>query len=179
MKSYMDSNCRQYFHRFACNPLSIWNLNPHIAINLELYHLKSNSLFYYMSIYFVGDKTGKHFHWRCVWMVRDLSNSDRMSLLEYENQIFLDAFHEDGLLITARYIYSPTFITVCCALGVLLKNKSFTRVMGQFMCIQGSQWKSGKPGDLNIICPGLEIAWNLSPKVRKPWQNKKFNRKPA
>ncbi len=37
----------------------------------------------------------------------------------------------------------------------------------------------GKPADLNIICPGLEIAWNLSQKVRKPGQNKNFNRKPG
>ncbi len=44
--------------------------------------------------------------------------------------------------------------------------------------IQGS-WKPGKHGDLNFICPGSEIAWNLSKKVRKPGQNKKFCRKPV
>lgn len=27
-------------------------------------------------------------------------------LLEYENQIFLDAFHEDGLLVMARCVYA-------------------------------------------------------------------------
>ncbi len=37
----------------------------------------------------------------------------------------------------------------------------------------------GKPGDLNFICPGPEIAWNLIQKVRKPGQNKKFSRKPG
>ncbi len=31
----------------------------------------------------------------------------------------------------------------------------------------------------NLICPGPEIAWNLSQKVRKPGQNKKFCRKPG
>ncbi len=36
-----------------------------------------------------------------------------------------------------------------------------------------------KPGDLNFICPGPDIAWNLSQKVRKPGQNKKFTRKPG
>ncbi len=40
--------------------------------------------------------------------------------------------------------------------------------------VPSGTWKPGKPGDLNIICPGLEIAWNLSQKVRKPGQNKKF-----
>ncbi len=39
--------------------------------------------------------------------------------------------------------------------------------------------KPGKPGDLNIICPGLEIAWNLFQKVRKLGHNKKFSRKPG
>ncbi len=37
----------------------------------------------------------------------------------------------------------------------------------------------GKPGDLNFICPGTEIAWNLSQNVRKPGQNSKFSRKPG
>jgi len=27
-----------------------------------------------------------------------------MALLEYENQIFLDAFQEDGLLVMAKYL---------------------------------------------------------------------------
>jgi len=27
-----------------------------------------------------------------------------MALLEYENQIFLDAFQEDGLLVMAKYV---------------------------------------------------------------------------
>ncbi len=31
--------------------------------------------------------------------------------------------------------------------------------------VPSGTWKPGKPGDLNLICPGLEIAWNLSPKV--------------
>ncbi len=31
----------------------------------------------------------------------------------------------------------------------------------------------------NFICPGPEIAWNLSQKVRKSGQNKKFSRKPG
>ncbi len=39
--------------------------------------------------------------------------------------------------------------------------------------VPSGTWKPAKSGDLNIICPGLEIAWNLSPKVRKPEQNKK------
>ncbi len=42
--------------------------------------------------------------------------------------------------------------------------------------VPSGTWKSG---DLNITCPGLEIAWNLSQKVRKPGQNKKFSRKPG
>jgi len=29
-----------------------------------------------------------------------------MALLEYENQIFLDAFQEDGLLVMAKYLQS-------------------------------------------------------------------------
>ncbi len=33
----------------------------------------------------------------------------------------------------------------------------------------------GKPGDLNFICPGPEIAWNLIQNVRKPGQNKKLS----
>ncbi len=37
----------------------------------------------------------------------------------------------------------------------------------------------GKPGDLNLICPGPEIAFNLSQNVRKPRQNKKFSIKPG
>ncbi len=37
----------------------------------------------------------------------------------------------------------------------------------------------GKPGALNSICPVLEITWNLSQKVRKPGQNKKFIKKPG
>ncbi len=28
--------------------------------------------------------------------------------------------------------------------------------------------KPGKPGDMNFICPGPEIAWNLLKTVRKP-----------
>ncbi len=44
--------------------------------------------------------------------------------------------------------------------------------------VSSETWKPEKPGDLNIIYPGLEIAWNLSQKVRKPRQNKKFSRKP-
>ncbi len=35
----------------------------------------------------------------------------------------------------------------------------------------------GKPGDLNFICPGPEIAWNLSQNVRKPGQNKTISKK--
>ncbi len=35
----------------------------------------------------------------------------------------------------------------------------------------------GKPGDLNFIFPGPEMACNLSQNVRKPGQNKKFSRK--
>ncbi len=36
-----------------------------------------------------------------------------------------------------------------------------------------------KPGDFNFICPGPEMAWNLSQKVKKPEQNKKFSIKPG
>ncbi len=42
-----------------------------------------------------------------------------------------------------------------------------------FFRVPSGTWKLG---DLNIICPGLEIAWNLCQKVRKPGQNKKFSR---
>ncbi len=38
---------------------------------------------------------------------------------------------------------------------------------------------SWKPGDLNSICPGLEIVWNLPKKYEQPGQNKKFSRKPG
>ncbi len=38
-------------------------------------------------------------------------------------------------------------------------------------------WKPRKPGDLNLIYPGPDIAWNLPHKVRKPGQSKKFCRK--
>ena len=31
-----------------------------------------------------------------------------MPLLEHEKQIFLDAFHDDGLLITAKYVKRVT-----------------------------------------------------------------------
>ncbi len=50
-------------------------------------------------------------------------------------------------------------------------------VQGTFVSvlISGFPVEPGKPGDLNFICPGPEIAWNLSQKVRKPGQNKKFN----
>ncbi len=34
-----------------------------------------------------------------------------------------------------------------------------------------------KPGDLNFICPGPEIAWNLSKTVRNSEQNNKFSKK--
>ncbi len=44
---------------------------------------------------------------------------------------------------------------------------------------QGFPAEPGKPGDLNFICPGLEVAWNLSQKVKRPGQNKKLNRKPG
>ncbi len=37
--------------------------------------------------------------------------------------------------------------------------------------------RTWKARDLNFICPGPEIAWNLPPKVRKPGQNKKWSRK--
>ncbi len=40
-------------------------------------------------------------------------------------------------------------------------------------------WIPGKLGDLNFICPGPEIDWNLPPKVRKPGQSQKYNRKPV
>ena len=29
-----------------------------------------------------------------------------MDLLEYENQIFLDCFHQDGLLVLAKYVFN-------------------------------------------------------------------------
>ncbi len=45
--------------------------------------------------------------------------------------------------------------------------------------IPSGTWKPGKAGDFNFICPGQEMAWNLSQKVRKPGQNKKFSRKPG
>ena len=41
---------------------------------------------------------------------------EETSLLDYERQIFLDAFHEDGLLIMARYLFSCSmlFFFVLC-----------------------------------------------------------------
>ncbi len=56
------------------------------------------------------------------------------------------------------------------------------KIMGVFHCnvrhgIPSRTWKPGKPGDLNCICPGPEMAWNLSQNVRKPGQNKTFSRK--
>ncbi len=45
--------------------------------------------------------------------------------------------------------------------------------------VPSGTWKPGKPGDLIFFCPGPEISWNLSQKVRKPGQNKKVSRKPG
>ncbi len=45
--------------------------------------------------------------------------------------------------------------------------------------VPSGTWKPGKPGDLNLICLGPDMAWNLSPKVGKPGQSKKFSKKPG
>ncbi len=44
----------------------------------------------------------------------------------------------------------------------------------RFNRVHSGTWK---PGKMNFICPGPEIAWNLFQKVRKPGQNKKYSRK--
>ncbi len=54
---------------------------------------------------------------------------------------------------------------------VLPKTEFFVNLL-----IQGSQ---RKPGDLNFICPGPEIAWNLIQKWENLDKNKKFSRKPG
>ncbi len=45
--------------------------------------------------------------------------------------------------------------------------------------ISGYPVEPGKPGDLNCISPGPEMAWKLPQKVRKPGQHKRFSRKPG
>ncbi len=35
----------------------------------------------------------------------------------------------------------------------------------------------GKPGDMNFICPGPEITWNLPKQVGKPGPKRKLSRK--
>jgi len=35
-----------------------------------------------------------------------------MALLEYENQIFLDAFQEDGLLVMAKYLQLFSYMVI-------------------------------------------------------------------
>ncbi len=54
---------------------------------------------------------------------------------------------------------------------VILKNVVYTSNR-----IPRRTWKPVKPGDLNFICPGPEIAWNLFQKVRKPGQNKTLDK---
>ncbi len=71
---------------------------------------------------------------------------------------------------TSLIIASP------CLLRKKIKHSNMKSVTFR---VPSGTWKPGKPGDLNIICPGPEMAWNLSQKVRKHGQNKKFSRKPG
>jgi len=47
----------------------------------------------------------------CQFITKAITTRLQMALLEYENQIFLDAFQEDGLLVMAKYLY---FCVWCC-----------------------------------------------------------------
>ncbi len=67
---------------------------------------------------------------------------------------------------------APLFITCTYEMFKEKYNTTRYRVLSRI-------WKPGKPGDMNFICPGPEMAWNLSQKVRKPRQNKKFSRTPG
>ena len=51
-------------------------------------------------------------------------------MLEYENQIFLDAFHDDGLLIMARYLpIIELAMCVCMYVSHVLDRKLLERLM--------------------------------------------------
>ncbi len=63
------------------------------------------------------------------------------------------------------------------SLVALISDPVFSLLSIRYSRVPSGTWKPGKPGDLNFICPGPEIVWNLSQKVRKPGQSKKFRRK--
>ncbi len=69
------------------------------------------------------------------------------------------------------------YLARCALMCFTLFN--YLRCLNQWVPYQYSgfpgTWRSGKPGDLNCICPGPEIAGNLPPKVEKPGQKKKFS----
>ncbi len=76
------------------------------------------------------------------------------------------------IILRLKNIWNPRFYNI-------LLEKSVRCVKCYGPVTAGFPAEPGRPGDLNIICPVLEIAWNLSPKVRKPGQNKKLSRKPG
>ncbi len=83
-----------------------------------------------------------------------------------------------GLLHVKFCINRISHLLTCCIIFYVISNKSEKDSQQWFVCrVPSGTWKRGKPGDFNIICPGLEIAWNLSPKNQKTWTKQEILQK--